>query len=102
MSHAKQVEAGEQAADDGAAGVAAVEVAEPGHALRARLDPARHRRQRGAHQNRRRQEADAGGNGAEEQADWTRTAPRGIDIRKDRHTKEDEQPERADPSSINA
>ena len=56
---AQQIEAGEQAPDHGAAGVAAVEVAEPRDALRARLDPAGHRRQGRAHQDRRRQQADS-------------------------------------------
>ena len=56
--HAQQVETGQQAADDGAADVAAVEVAEPGHAARRRLHPARDGGQRRAHQERRRQQAD--------------------------------------------
>ena len=94
--HAQQVEAGEQAADDRAAGVAAVEVAEPGHALRAGLDPARHRRQRRAHQDRRRQQADAGGQGAEDQAADAGPAPGDVDAREHRHAEENQQAENAD------
>ncbi len=94
--HTKQIEAREQAADDGAAGVAAVEVAEPRHALRARLDPARHRRKGRAHQDGRWQEEEAGDDGAKQQPERPRTAPGGVDVREGGNAKQDEQPEHAD------
>ncbi len=92
---AQQVEPGEKAPDDRAAGVSAVEVAEPRDALRTGLDPAGHRGQRRPHQNRRRQQADARGDGAEEEADRTRPAPRRVDVGEGRHAEEDEEPEHA-------
>ena len=55
---AKQVEAREQASEDGAGGVAAVEQTPPGDAAGSGFNPPDDRGQRRAHQNGRRQQAD--------------------------------------------
>ena len=94
---AQEVEAGRQAADDAAADVAAVEEPEPRHAFRRRLDPAGNRRQRGPHQQRRRQQADGRGEAAEEDARDTGAARHGhVEAVQERHAEEDEQAEGAD------
>ena len=55
--NAKEIETSEHAAEHRAGNVAAVEEAQPSHALRRRLDPARDGRQRRAHEERRWQQA---------------------------------------------
>ena len=65
---AQQVEAGEQRAEDGAGQIRAVQQAPPGNAARRGLDAAHDGRQRCAHQNRRRQQADRGDQPAQQHA----------------------------------
>ena len=66
IEHAQQVEAGQQAADHRAHRVRAVEHPEHADAFRRRLDPARRRGQRRAHQERRRQQAEPAHQGAQQ------------------------------------
>ena len=66
VEHAQQVEAGQQAAQDRTRRVRAVEHAEHADALGRGLDPARSRRQRRAHQERGRQQAEAAHQGAQQ------------------------------------
>jgi len=56
--HAQQIETGQQAAEDRARNIASVKEPQPGHAPRRCFQPARHRRQRRPHEQRRRQQAD--------------------------------------------
>jgi hypothetical protein len=92
-----EVEAGEQAAEDRARRVAAVEEPEPRHAVPRRLDPAGDRRKRRAHQQRRRQQAGCGDQPAHEHPDDARAGPRGVDAAHERHREEQQQAEGADP-----
>ena len=94
--HAQQVEAGEQAAEHGARGVAPVEEAEPRHALRRGLDPARHGRQRGAHEQGRRQQADRRGQAAHQHAHDTGAGPRRVEASNERHREQHEEADHAD------
>ena len=93
---AQQIEACDEAADDAAGDVAAVEKSEPRHPFGRRLHPARDRRQRGAHQHRRRQQADAGDDGAHEDAHHSVAGPCGVKAADERHAEEDQQPEHTD------
>ena len=65
---AQQVESGEQASEDGARGVAAVQQAVPGDAVGCGLQPADDGGKRRPHQNRRRQQADGGEESAQQEA----------------------------------
>ncbi len=81
----QEVVAGEQAAEDGAGGVAPVEEAQPRHAPRRCLDPARDRRQRRAHEQRRRQQARGRGCAANEDPEDAGAGPGRVDAPHDRH-----------------
>ena len=96
VEDAQQIEAGEQAADDAAGDVAAVEETEPRHAFRRRGHPARDRRQRRAHQQRRRQEADAGSDRAQDDAGHARSRPRRVDAADQRHAEQHQHGDDAD------
>ena len=92
----QQVEAGEQAAQHRAGGVAAVEESEPRDAVRRLLHPARDGRQRRAHQQRRRQQTNARGHAAQQNADHAGTGPRRVGPADDRHAEQDQQSHDAD------
>ena len=62
--NAQQIKAREQAADDGAADVAAVEKSEPRNTSRCHLNPSCDRGQRRAHEERRRQQTHSGSHAA--------------------------------------
>ena len=88
VEDAQEIEAGEQAAEDGAAGVGAVEHAHPGDALGGGLDPARGGGQRCAHQEGRRDEAEARDERAQQDRRQAVPDGGGIDAVDQRHAEE--------------
>ena len=93
--HTKQIEAGEQAAEDRAGGVASIEEPEPGDASGCSLDPARDRRERCSHQERRRQQHERGDHAAQQDSRKTMTNDRAVDRTHNGHHDEHEQAARA-------
>ena len=94
--HAKQIETREEASRDRAGQVAAIEETEPRHAVGRRLDAARDDGERASHQQRRRQQADARHERAQNEAGHPRARPRRINAAQNRHRVEDDEAERAD------
>ena len=93
---AQQVEAGQQAAEHGPGDVAAVEEAQPRHALGAGLDPARDRRQRRAHQQRGRQQAHPGHGPAQQDARQAVAGVTRVHLFDIRHAEQHREPDGAD------
>ena len=94
---AQEVKTSEQTAQDGAADVAAIEEPQPRHALRRRLDPPRDRRQRCAHQERRRHEAHAGCHATQQNSHEPRSRPRRVQPADERHCQQHRDPDDPDP-----
>jgi hypothetical protein len=94
---AQQVEPGEPCAGDRAGEVAAVEEAEPRDPLRGRFHPAGNGRQRGAHENRRRQQDDARHDRPHDQARGTAARDGGVCGADHRHQEQRHQAEERNP-----
>jgi hypothetical protein len=94
--HAQQIKPCDQTARHGTNEVPAVEEPQPRDAVRRCLNAARNDGQRPAHQQRRRQQADAGDQCSKNQAGHPGPRPGGVDAAKDRHAIEDQDSECAD------
>ena len=94
---AQQVEAGQHRTQNGAADIAAIKEAQPGHAARRGLHPPCNRRQRRTHQERRGKQTDGRHNAANQNAAEAVTRPSRIDVTHERHAVKDQDPDEPDP-----
>ena len=93
----QEEEPGHEAAGNGACEIASIEETQPRHTLRRGFDPAGDGRKRRSHEERRRQQANAGDHRSQDDADTSRSGDGGVQIPENRDQKQDGQPADADP-----